>query len=117
MYRSLALPMIKQGKMKFDKMNIITKILNFNLVNIINSAKKSSLSLTSQTTESVKSLISQSLVNKISILFNKLNSSLLNLHLHLISTFRRKKIKMKKHQTWKRWKKIRNSQKQNLKKK
>ena len=33
-----------------------------------------------------------------------------------ITTFKRKKIKMKVHKTWKRWRKIRNSTKKNLKK-
>jgi hypothetical protein len=43
------------------------------------------------------------------------NNKLLGLYIFLTTTFKRKKLKMKKHKTWKRWKKIRNITKSNLK--
>jgi hypothetical protein len=55
--------------------------------------------------------------NNLIFSINSKMNSLLNTFLHLTSTFRRKKDKMKKHHTWKRIKKNRNSKKQNLKKK
>lgn len=48
---------------------------------------------------------------------NSINQLLMNLYILFITTHKRKKIKMKKHKFWKKWKLIRNKSKENLKKK
>jgi hypothetical protein len=53
--------------------------------------------------------------NYIHYISSGMSNNILGLYIFLTTTFKRKKLKMKKHKTWKRWKKIRNITKSNLK--
>lgn len=63
------------------------------------------------------SIIHNRKINNLHLMFFTLGKLWKELSIFLTSTFKRKKLKMKKHKTAKRIKKLRNIQKSNLKKK
>ena len=107
-------------------LNLLTMLRNVNVIGFHNPLKNFSMrrDLSSKFFTSITGLVplkqnisicKEMWKNYIHYFSSGISSNILGLYIFLTTTFKRKKLKMKKHKTWKRWKKIRNITKSNLK--
>jgi len=94
----------------------LRRCVNFKFLSVNNKISTFKYSIDKHWNPILINFIYQNIYNFTLSIRNKINI-FFNLYLHLTTTFKRKKLKMKKHQTWKRNRKNKNSQKLNLKKK